>query len=692
MINIVTLNNSKTVTHHKSYPLLFSPLKVGTTTLPNRVIMGSMHTGLEEVKGGFKRLAKFYSERAKGGVGLIVTGGIAPNRAGVTAWGGARMTKLTHAKQHEQITNAVHNEGGKIVMQILHAGRYAYTPFAVAPSAIKSPISRFKPRALTSRGIKKTIKDFVKSAQLAMKAGYDGVEVMGSEGYLINEFIAAETNKRSDEWGGSFENRIRLPIEIVRQIRENTSSDFIIIYRLSMLDLVHGGSSWDEVERLAKEIELAGANIINTGIGWHEARIPTIATMVPRGGFAFVTKRLMGKLGIPLITTNRFNDPENCERALADGCADMISMARPFLADPFLMSKSQSGTPEKINTCIACNQACLDHVFKQKIASCLVNPRACEEELWPDASSVRPSKGHKIAVVGGGPAGMSCATELAILGFSVDLFEKAPTLGGQFNVAQKIPGKSEFNSTIRYFTNRLSDLGVGVYLDTSVSADSLSNSGYSHVVLASGVSPRKWKAPGSERPEVVDYLKVLNEEVEIGNTVAIVGAGGIGFDVADFLTHDADSSGFLKSWGIDETLTERGGLSKSSRKSSKRKIYLLQRSSGKPGSKLGKTTGWIHRVTLRKRGVEMWSDVDYKAFDDKGLHLSHPKKGSITLPVDNVVICAGQVPFAPLLDKLEAKGVKVSCIGGASNASGLDAQRAIREGLKLASRLALELG
>jgi 2,4-dienoyl-CoA reductase (NADPH2) len=674
-----------------SYPLLFSPLEVGTTTLPNRVIMGSMHTGLEEVKGGFKRLARFYSERAKGGVGLIVTGGIAPNRAGVTAWGGARMTRLKHVKNHEQITDAVHKEGGKIVMQILHAGRYAYTPFAVAPSAIKSPISRFKPRALTSRGVKKTIKDFVKSAQLAMKARYDGVEVMGSEGYLINEFIASETNKRSDEWGGSFENRIRLPIEIVKQIRENTSPDFIIIYRLSMLDLVHGGSSWAEVEKLAKEIEVAGANIINTGIGWHEARIPTIATMVPRGGFAFVTKRLMGKINIPLITTNRFNDPEDCERALADGCADMISMARPFLADPFLMSKSQSGTPEKINTCIGCNQACLDHVFKQKIASCLVNPRACEEDIWPDESSVKPFNGQNIAVVGGGPAGMSCAVELAVLGFKVDIFEKATTLGGQFNVAKKIPGKSEFNSTIRYFTNRLSDLGVGVHLGTSVSAHHLIKSGYNHVVLASGVTPRKWNVPGSDRPEVVNYLQVLNEEVEIGNNVAIIGAGGIGFDVADFLTHDADSSGFLKSWGIDETLTERGGITKASRTLSKRKIFLLQRSPGKPGSKLGKTTGWIHRVTLRKRGVEMWSDVDYKSLDDKGLHLSHPKKGTIILPVDNVVVCAGQVPFAPLLDKLENEGVKVSCIGGAYNSRGLDAQRAIREGLKLASRLESEL-
>ena len=592
---------------HKSYPLLFSPLKVGSTTLPNRVIMGSMHTGLEELKGGFPRLAKFYAERAKGGVGLIVTGGIAPNRAGVTAWGGARMTKNRHAIAHQQITNAVHNEGGKIVMQILHSGRYAYTPFAVAPSAIKSPISKFKPRALSSRGVKRTIKDFVNSAKLAMAAGYDGVEVMGSEGYLINEFIASETNKRTDEWGGSFENRIRFPKEIVRQIRENTSPDFLVIYRLSMLDLVHGGSSWSEVEKL------------------------------------------------------------------------------------HLMRKSQEGSPESINTCIGCNQACLDHVFEQKIASCLVNPRACEEDVWHDASIVKPLNGHKVAVVGGGPAGMSCATELATLGFEVDLFEKAKSLGGQFNVAKKIPGKGEFESTIRYFTNRLSSLNVGVHLGASVSEDQLIQSGYSHVVLASGVIPRKWNLSGADRPEVVNYLDVLNGEVEIGENVAIVGAGGIGFDVADFLTHDSEASGFLKSWGIDESLSNRGGLSKPERSVSQRKVHLLQRSPGKPGAKLGKTTGWIHRVTLRKRGVEMWSDIEYKHLDENGLHLSHPEKGSVTLPVDNVVICAGQMPFAPLLDKLEDAGVQVSCIGGASNARGLDAQRAIREGLKLATKLESDL-
>jgi len=653
--------------------------------------MGSMHTGLEEEKGGFVKLAKFYAERVKGGAALIVTGGISPNMSGVTAWGGSRITRVWHARKHEKITEAVHNEGGRIIMQILHAGRYAYTPFAVAPSAIKSPISKFKPRALSSRGVKRTIKSFVRAAQLAQIAGYDGVEVMGSEGYLINEFIASETNKRTDEWGGSFENRTRFPLEIVEQIRDVTGPNFVIMYRLSMLDLVHGGSSWDEVEMLAKSIEKAGANVINTGIGWHEARIPTIATMVPRGGFAFVTKRLMGKLGIPLITTNRFNDPENCEQALADKCADMISMARPFLADPFIMKKSELGVPEQINTCIACNQACLDHVFKQKIASCLVNPRACEEDAWPETESglSMGQRGEKVAVIGAGPAGMSCASELANLGFEVDLFEKADSLGGQFNVAKKIPGKEEFHSTIRYFSNRLSRLNVNIKLSCEVDAEMLIAGGYSNIVLASGVLPRRWKIPGSDRDEVVDYLQVLKGEVEVGDNVAIIGAGGIGFDVADFITHDADDAGFLESWGIDEEMEERGGLAQPMRTVSKRKVHLLQRSLGKPGAKLGKTTGWIHRVTLRDRGVKMLSGIEYVKLDDSGLHCIHENKGEFVLPVDNVIVCAGQVPFAPLKDELEKRGVKVSIIGGALNASGLDAQRAIREGLALATELAV---
>ena len=650
--------------------------------------MGSMHTGLEEKPGGFKQLAKFYAERTRGGVGLIVTGGIAPNRAGVTVFGGARMTNFLHVKKHRVITKAVHKEGGKILMQILHTGRYAYTPLCVAPSAIKAPINKFKPRALSSRGVLRTIDDFVNSAKQARKAGYDGVEIMGSEGYLINQFIVAITNKRTDEWGGSFENRIKFPIEIVKRVREELGEDFIIMYRLSMLDLVDDGSSWEEVEQLAVKIEEAGANVINTGIGWHETRIPTIATMVPRGGFAFVTKKLMGKVSIPLITTNRFNDPVDCERALKDGCSDMISMARPFLADPDILNKSKEGSTEKINTCIGCNQACLDHLFSHKTASCLVNPRACEEEKWSNPRFNKKNNNIEVAVVGGGPAGMSCASELAHLGFSVTLYEKDSELGGQFNVAKRIPGKTEFDETIRYFKDRLETLGVQIKLDTEVDVNMLTTMNYRHIVIASGVVPRPWSIEGSDREEVVSYLDVLKNKVEVGEKVVIIGAGGIGFDVGDFLSHDADECGFSDSWGIDEKIVGRGGLKDSKRKSSKRNIHLLQRSPGKPGAKLGKTTGWIHRLTLKNRGVVAWSGVSYNKLDDEGLHLSHPEKGNVILPVDNVVVCAGQLPFSPLAEPLKAKGIDVHLIGGAKLAKGLDAQRAIREGMVLASELA----
>jgi 2,4-dienoyl-CoA reductase (NADPH2) len=671
-----------------NYPHLFSTIKVGSITLPNRVIMGSMHTGLEEKKGGFKKLAKFYSDRVKGGVGLIVTGGISPNREGVTVLGGSRITSRLNSGKHKLITEAVHKEGGKIIMQILHAGRYAYTPLAVAPSAIKSPISKFKPRALSGRGVKRTIRNFIRAAVLAQKSGYDGVEVMGSEGYLINEFIVSQTNKRTDEWGGSFENRIKFPLDIIKGIREAVGSDFVIMYRLSMLDLIDDGSSWEEVENLAKEVEKAGADVINTGIGWHEARIPTIATMVPRGGFAFVTKKLMGKVGIPLITTNRFNNPEDCEKALVEGCSDMISMARPFLADAFILKKAKDNASTTINTCIGCNQACLDYVFKQKVASCLVNPRACEEDLWLDINKTLPSNGVEVAVVGGGPAGMSCAAELAQLGFSVTLYEKDVELGGQFNVAKKIPGKIEFEETIRYFTDRLGKLGVTTVLGSEVDISLLSTKNYRHVVIASGVVPRPWGVPGSDRPEVVSYLDVLRGKVKVGKRVVIVGAGGIGFDVADYLSHDADSEGFMKSWGIDEGLEKRGGLADSTRTTSKRSIHLMQRSAGKPGAGLGKTTGWIHRLTLRNRGVKAWSGVKYIQIDSDGLHINHPEKGDLVIPVDNVVVCAGQLPYSPLAEPLIAKGIDVHLIGGAKEAGGLDAQRAIREGLELASELA----
>ena len=670
------------------FPLLFSSIKIGSTTLPNRVIMGSMHTGLEEKRGGYSQLAKFYAERARGGVGLIVTGGISPNRSGVTVLGGSRMSNFLHVRKHRQITDAVHREGGKIIMQILHSGRYAYTPLCVAPSAIKAPINKFKPRALSSRGVRRTISDFVKSAKLAQQAGYNGVEVMGSEGYLINEFIAAETNKRTDEWGGSFENRIAFPIEIVKRIRKELGPAFIIMYRLSMLDLVAEGSNWQEVEMLAKKIEEAGADVINTGIGWHEARIPTIATMVPRGGFAFVTKKLMGKVNIPLITTNRFNDPVDCEKALKDGCSDMISMARPFLADPHILKKSQEGATEKINTCIGCNQACLDHLFEMKTASCLVNPRACEEGSWHKPDKILKGNNVSVAVVGGGPAGMSCASELATLGFKVTLYEKAGELGGQFNIAKKIPGKTEFDETIRYFSDRLKTLGVDIQLNTEVSVSMLTTHNYRHIVIASGVVPRPWDIPGSDRPEVLSYLDVLRKNKEVGKRVAIVGAGGIGFDVADFLSHDSDKSGFAESWGIDLDLERRGGLVESQRTKSNRTIHLLQRSQGKPGAKLGRTTGWIHRLTLRNRGVQAFGGVIYNKIDDEGLHITQVEKGDMVIPVDTVVVCTGQLPFSPIAEPLISKGMNVHLIGGAKLARGLDAQRAIREGLELATKLA----
>ena len=670
------------------FPLLFSSIKIGSTTLPNRVIMGSMHTGLEEKRGGYSQLAKFYAERARGGVGLIVTGGISPNRSGVTVLGGSRMSNIFHVRKHRKITEAVHREGGKIIMQILHSGRYAYTPLCVAPSAIKAPINRFKPRALSSRGVRRTISDFVKSAKLAQQAGYNGVEVMGSEGYLINEFIATETNKRTDEWGGSFENRIAFPIEIVKRIRKELGPAFIIMYRLSMLDLVAEGSNWQEVEMLAKKIEEAGADVINTGIGWHEARIPTIATMVPRGGFAFVTKKLMGKVNIPLITTNRFNDPVDCEKALKDGCSDMISMARPFLADPHILLKSKKGLTEKINTCIGCNQACLDHLFEMKTASCLVNPRACEEGSWHKPDKILNGNNVSVAVVGAGPAGMSCASELASLGFNVTLYEKDGELGGQFNIAKKIPGKTEFDETIRYFSDRLKTLGVEIQLNTEVTVSMLTNHNYRHIVIASGVVPRPWDIPGADRPEVLSYLDVLKSNKDVGKRVAIVGAGGIGFDIADFLSYDSDKIGFAESWGIDLDLESRGGLVESQRTKSKRTIHLLQRSQGKLGVKLGKTTGWIHRLTLRNRGVQAFGGVVYNKIDDEGLHITQVEKGDMVIPVDTVVVCAGQLPFSPLAGPLISKGMNVHLIGGAKLARGLDAQRAIREGLELATKLA----
>lgn len=638
-----------------------------------------MHLGLEEESDGFSKLAAFYAERARGGAGLIVTGGISPNRRGVLGPNGARMQSMRHAKKHQVVTKAVHQEGGRILMQILHGGRYSYHPFNVAPSALKAPINRFKPRALSERGVERTINDFVQSAQLAQKAGYDGVEIMGSEGYLINQFLVASTNIRKDKYGGSFENRMRLPVEIIRRIRACMGDEFVIMYRLSMLDLVADGSSWDEVVQLAQAIENAGANIINTGIGWHEARVPTIATLVPRGGFTFVTKRLMGSVSIPLVTTNRLNMPGVCEEALETGCADLISMARPFLADPDLVLKAKTNRTDEINTCIGCNQACLDQIFKQEVASCLVNPRAAHESHWP--LRARTSQPRSIAVVGAGPAGLSAATELARTGHHVTLYEKSAQIGGQFNMAKRIPGKEEFHETLRYFKRQLELLGVKVELNSEVQAGELLS--YDDVVLATGVKPRVWNVPGAEGDSrVISYVDVLKGNAELGEAIAIIGAGGIGFDVAEYVVHD-DRHNFYETWGIDTQLEHRGGLNAAEDVTSKRTVHMLQRSTKKMGSSLGKTTGWIHRMGLKKAGVHMHTGVSYHSLSSEGLRYIQDETEKV-LVADHFVVCAGQVPFHPLADDLTMMGKSTHRIGGALNASKLDAQRAIKEGLELA--------
>ncbi|HEY9438685.1 MAG TPA: NADPH-dependent 2,4-dienoyl-CoA reductase [Streptomyces sp.] len=668
------------------YPTLLSPLDLGFTTLPNRVLMGSMHIGLEEVEGGFERMAAFYAARARGGVGLIVTGGIAPSARGCSSPGGAKMTDEAEASQHTRITSAVHEAGGRIAMQILHFGRYAHHPDLVAPSALKAPISAFTPHALTGDEVEETIEDFVRAAELAQRAGYDGVEIMGSEGYLINEFIVAATNRRTDRWGGSYENRIRFPVEIVRRVRERVGSDFILIYRLSMLDLVPGGSMLDEVIRLAQEIEAAGATIINTGIGWHEARIPTIATSVPRGAFTWVTRKVRGSVSVPLVTSNRINTPEVAEEILASGRADMVSMARPFLADPDFVAKAAEGRADAINTCIGCNQACLDHVFSGRVTSCLVNPRACHEtELVLTPTQTR----KRVAVVGAGPAGLACAVTASERGHTVTLFDTAEEIGGQLNVARRVPGKEEFNETLRYFRTRLAEQGVELRLGTRATAGMLGE--YDEVVLATGVEPRSPAIPGAARPGVVGYLDVLRDGAPVGDRVAIVGAGGIGFDVAEFLTDGGDTASldpevFFRHWGVDTDYADRGGLCAPERPEPPRTVHLLQRRTSKVGAGLGKTTGWIHRTELRHRGVTMTAGATYDRIDDEGLHITVDGEQRL-LPVDTVVLCAGQEPRRELYEEMRAAGRSVRLIGGADVAAELDAKRAIRQGTEVAAAL-----
>ncbi|MFD7611588.1 FAD-dependent oxidoreductase [Streptomyces sp. NPDC059828] len=668
------------------YPHLLSPLDLGFTTLPNRVLMGSMHIGLEEAENGFERMAAFYAARARGGVGLIVTGGISPNDEGRPYDGGAKLTTEEEAEQHRTVTDAVHAAGGRIAMQILHFGRYAYHPQLVAPSALQAPISPFVPNALSDADVERTVDDYVRAAELAKSAGYDGVEIMGSEGYLINEFIASATNKRDDRWGGTYANRTRFPREIVRRTRERVGEDFIIIYRLSMLDLVPGGSSLDEVVALAKEIEAAGASIINTGIGWHEARIPTIATSVPRGAYTWVTQKLMGAVSVPLVTSNRINTPEVAERLLAEGRADMVSMARPFLADPDFVAKAQEDRADTINTCIGCNQACLDHTFSGKITSCLVNPRACHEtELVLSPTRLR----KRLAVVGAGPAGLSFAVSAAERGHEVTLFDAADEIGGQLNVAKRIPGKEEFEETLRYFRTQLALHGVEVRLGTFATPELLA--GYDEIVIATGVSPRTPEIEGIDHPSVVSYLDVLRDGAEVGERVAVVGAGGIGFDVAEFLTDGGEGASldpetYFRQWGVDTAYETPGGLRSPERPKPPRTVHLLQRKTTKVGAGLGKTTGWIHRTELRHRGVTMVAGATYDRIDDEGLHITVDGTSAI-LDVDTVVLCAGQEPKRDLYEELSASGHTVHLIGGADVAAELDAKRAIDQGTRLAASL-----
>ncbi|MDA8692463.1 NADPH-dependent 2,4-dienoyl-CoA reductase [Saprospiraceae bacterium] len=669
------------------YEKLLAPLDLGFTTLKNRVLMGSMHTMLEEIPGGNIMAAAFYAERARGQVGLIVTGGIAPNKEGVVGTGGATMMNEKDAEHHKVITEAVHKEDGKICMQILHSGRYAYDKNLVAPSPIKAPINMYTPREMTDEDVTRTIADYIKSAQMANLAGYDGVEVMGSEGYLINQFIVKRTNHRTDAWGGSYENRIKFPIAIVKGIREALGKNFIIIYRLSMLDLVEGGSSWAEVVQLAKEIEKAGATIINTGIGWHEARVPTIGSVVPRGGFAWVTKRMMGEVTIPLIATNRINTPEIAENILAEGCSDMVSMARPFLADSQFVLKAMEDKANEINTCIACNQACLDHTFTLQRCSCIVNPRACHET---EINYIKTDTPKKVAVIGGGPAGLAAASIAAERGHHVDLYEASDKLGGQFNMAKVIPGKEDYAETIRYYNAMLQKYNVNVFLNTKATAKVLNEMSYEEIIVATGVLPRVIEFEGKNHASVLSYKELLLDKKPVGKNVAIVGAGGIGFDVAEYLAHDPnhtiDTPAYMEEWGVDMKYKTPGATAEAIDVPSPRNIYLLKRSIGKHGKDLGKTTGWIHRASLKKKDVTMLSQCSYLSMSDEGFRI---KVGEVekTLKVDNVIICAGQEVYNPLSDILTLDTEHIHIVGGAKESKQLDAKRAIKEAALVAARL-----
>jgi 2,4-dienoyl-CoA reductase (NADPH2) len=672
------------------FPHLLAPLDLGFTTLPNRVLMGSMHTGLEDRAEDFPKLAAYFAERARGAVGLMVTGGISPNAAGWTKPFAGTLSGRRHLARHRLVTGAVHAERGRICMQILHTGRYAYHPLAVAPSRLKAPISPFTPRELSAGGVERQVAAFVRCAVLAREAGYDGVEIMGSEGYFINQFLAARTNRRGDRWGGSWENRMRLPLEILGRTRAAVGPDFIVIFRLSMLDLVEGGSSWSEVVALARAVEREGATIINTGIGWHEARIPTIATMVPRAAFTWVTRRLKGEVSIPLVTSNRINDPAVAERVLAGGDADLVSMARPLLADPGFVAKAAANRADEINTCIACNQACLDLVFENEVATCLVNPRAGRElELV-----YRPAaRARRVAVVGAGPAGLACASVAARRGHRVTLFEAAGDIGGQFNMAKRIPGKEEFHETLRYYRRELELAGVELRLGQIATVADLADGAFEEIVLATGVLPRVPAIPGLDHPKVLSYIDVLLQGRRVGRKVAIVGAGGIGFDVAEFLSHDDDHApssldipAFMDEWGIDMQLAARGGLKPEAPMTSPREIWLLQRRPTPPGRDLGKTTGWVHRLALKRRGVRMLAGVSYEGIHDRGISIQQDGQPRL-LAVDHVVICAGQEPRRELVAGLEARGVRFQLIGGSKLAAELDARRAIDEGARLAAAL-----